>query len=151
MMKNVLLARPHPFIVQEMKPLLEQCHYSVLKPDCFADIGAQAKRSGAALISLAVVSSIDASVEKVVDSVLDINPKLPIIFAALLPFDVAATTIADLLDKKGINAQIVGVSNSDQYGSLERVDTPVLYLSKSDLTDQKRREITKQLLLRHIG
>lgn len=87
MSKSILLARPHPFIFREMKPLLEECRYAVLKPDSLADIDKYGRNCDAAVISLAVVSDIRATAEEVTDRIYRINPRMPVIFASLLPFD----------------------------------------------------------------
>lgn len=149
MSKTVLLARPHPFIVQEMKPLLEQCGFSVLKADSFDDIGAKAKRADAALISLALVSSIEASPEEVLANTLRANPGLPVIFAALLPHETAEKSISSLLNKVGISAQVISVPSSGT--ETAKKESSVLFLNKDDLTNSQTREQAIQLLLRHIG
>lgn len=149
--KTVLLARPHPFIVQEMKPLLEQCGFGVLKPDSFADLDTQARRCNAAVISLALISDIEASAEDVMASIHRVNPKLPIIFASLLPFERAVSTISGLLDKLRVDARVIGVSNSTDSPQSPTTTLSVLYLAKEDLTNPVVRERARQLLLRQVG
>jgi hypothetical protein len=61
MSKSILLARPHPFIVEEMRPLLEQSGYGVTKLERLADLPALAKNCSGAVISLALASPIPES------------------------------------------------------------------------------------------
>lgn len=150
MSKKVLLARPHPFIVKEMKPLLDQCGYEVLKPENTSDMVAQAKSCDAAVISLAVVSNMGATAEEVLSEIHKANPKIPIIFASLLPFERVVSTISQMLDKVGIVARVIGASPTAASSST-KAGTLALYLSQGDLTDITARARAKQLLLRHIG
>lgn len=150
MSKTVLLARPHPFIVQEMKPLLEQCGYGVLKPGSLGDIDTQVRRCDAAVISLALISDIGASAEDVTANIHQVNPRIPLIFASLLPFERAVTSISGLLGKLGLTAQVVSVSSSHSTTSPNSA-LSVLYLAKDDLSDPAKREQVKRLLQRHVG
>jgi len=148
--KTVLLARPHPFIVQEMKPLLEQCGYGVLKPDGVGVIDTQVKGCDAAVISLALISDVTASAEDVTANIHGVNPKMPLIFASLLPFERAVSTITGLLGKLGIAAHVIGISSSNSTTSSNAAPS-VNYLAKDELSDAAKCEQIKQLLRRHIG
>ncbi|MBW8302008.1 MAG: helix-turn-helix transcriptional regulator [Hydrogenophaga sp.] len=109
MSRQVLLARPHPFIVNEMKPWLEQGGYSVQRPDHVDDLASHARACVGAVISLAVSSSMAASAADVLKIVRQANPSLPILFAALRPY---------LLEKPGAMhtveslAELAGMSRS---------------------------------------
>ncbi|WP_049722363.1 hypothetical protein [Gilvimarinus polysaccharolyticus] len=149
MSKTILLARPHPFIVTEMKPILEKCGYNALRPESVADLDAYAKRCDAAIISLAVYSDIEASAEEVAAKIRQANSKTPIIFASLLSFDRAEFIISRLLQALGVSAKVVGTSNSTD--SHQAVASSVLYLAKDDLTDPALRARAEQLLRRYIG
>jgi len=74
MSRNILLARPHPFIVAEMKPFLEQNGYSPRKVHTLADIPGSTSGAAGAIISLAVVSSIGESAETVFNCITQIRP-----------------------------------------------------------------------------
>ena len=150
MSKTVLLARPHPFIVQEMKPLLEQCGYGVRKPDGPGDIDTQARGCDAAVISLALVSDIVVSAEDVTAAIHRVNPRVPLIFASLLPFQRAVSSVSGLLGKLGITAHVIGISSSNSTTLLNSAPS-VLYLAKDELSEAAKREQIKQLLRRHIG
>lgn len=150
MSKTVLLARPHPFIVQEMKPLLEQCGYGVLKPGSLGDIDTHVNACDAAVISLAIISDIAASADDVTANIHRKNPGMPLIFASLLPFERAVAAISGLFGKLGIEAQVVGVSSSISTTSTSSA-LSVLYLAKDELSDPAKREQVKRLLRRHIG
>jgi hypothetical protein len=84
-----------------MKSLLEQSGYVVLKPHSLVDMGIDARGCDAAAISLGLISDIAASVEDVAANIHRANSEAPIIFASLLPFGRAVSTILDLLGKLG--------------------------------------------------
>lgn len=65
MSKNILLARPHPFIVAEMKPFLEENGYTLAKLEAIANMATLAPKAGGAVISMALSSSIPESAEEV--------------------------------------------------------------------------------------
>lgn len=151
MSKTVLLARPHPFIVSQMMPLLELCGYSVLKPDGLSDISGMAKTCHAAVISLAIVANINATAEEVLRELYKTNPQMPIVFASLLSFDRAASSLNILLEKAQIRARIVGVSSDSGRPDLATTNASYLYLAKDDMQGPKAQAQAKQLLLEHIG
>ncbi len=151
MNKTVLLARPHPFIATEMAPLLEQCGYKVVKPDGLADISVKAKTCHAAVISLAIIANINATVEEVLREIYQVNPQMPIIFASLLPYERAASTLTDLLDKLDIKARVIGVASDTGAPASATTAASYLYLAKEDMMGLKAREYARQLLLQHIG
>ncbi len=65
MSKAVLLARPHPIIIKEMKPFFELNGFSPRKMDSLTDLNANSVNVSGAIISLAVSSSIEESAEEV--------------------------------------------------------------------------------------
>ena len=87
MAKIVLLARPHPFIVAEMKPYLEQAGYISHKLENLSDLGAQAKSAAGAVVSLALSSSVGESAEEIFKLLRKDAPHVPVLFAAMLTLD----------------------------------------------------------------
>lgn len=149
MSKTVLLARPHPFIVKEMKPFLEQNGYKIVKPDSITDLARQARQAQAAVISLAVVSEFSTSAEEVLTEIRKVNPSMPIILASLLSLDKVSSAITRILNSQDLQAQIVGASSTINSGGLTAKDY-IVYLAKDDLTLPSAREKVKQLLSRFI-
>ncbi|HUW39232.1 MAG TPA: hypothetical protein VMV91_18070, partial [Rhodocyclaceae bacterium] len=68
-MHSILLARPHPFIVAEMAPLLGDLGYAPIKLASLADMDSLAStRLRGAIISLAISSSTGATAAETVDA-----------------------------------------------------------------------------------
>lgn len=79
--KNILLARPHGFIVSEMRPFLEKAGYAAIKLESLADLETGRERFAGAIISTAVVSSIGTTPAAVYAALRLKHPKAPILFA----------------------------------------------------------------------
>ena len=115
----------HPFIVAEMKPLLEHSGYAAAKPESLTDFAAQARTSAGVVISLAVPSSLGESAAEVFTRLRREVPHVPVLFAAMLPLDVVA-----------------GNENAAALGKPETF----LY----DLADTGRRAIGSRMVQRHF-
>ena len=82
MKKQILLARPHPFIVSDMKPFLEQNGFIPMQMIGINELSGLASSSlSGAIISLAVQSTIEESVEMVFKGIRRQFPGLPVAFA----------------------------------------------------------------------
>lgn len=147
MTTTVLLARPHPFIVSDMKPLLAQAGFSVSRPETVADIAPLARQSTAAVISLAVTSPLNASPEEVFRLVRQAR----LVFASLLPFERTVESIKHLAKAEGVNLQVVGINASAQEEALLGKPDACLYFSKEDLSSPQHRERALKLIARHFG
>lgn len=151
MRKTVLLARPHPFIVAEMKPFLEHCGYDAIKLENLADLATQARGSAGVVISLAVSSSLGESALEVFMRLRQAAPDVPVMFAAMLALDKSTPGLVRLALHTGIDATIIGVtSGNEQTAALGQPQT-FLYLSKDDLADATRRALALRLIQRHFG
>lgn len=74
MSKNVLLARPHPFIVAEMKPFLEEDGYTISRLGALANLPTLAPKAGGAIIALALSSPLPESAETVFTQLRQVAP-----------------------------------------------------------------------------
>lgn len=77
MTSPVLLARPHAFIVSDMKPFLEEAGFKVIKTESLPQLADLSRGCVGAVISLALSSPINASPEEVIKSLRQANPGLP--------------------------------------------------------------------------
>ncbi|MEJ2574426.1 MAG: hypothetical protein P8164_12685 [Gammaproteobacteria bacterium] len=105
-MKNaILLARPHPFIVSEMKPFLEQSGFTPLPVKDIRQLAGLALTSfSGAIISLAVQSTINESAEMVFEAIRKQSPYLPVAFAGMLDAAMASKAIKRMLLNQSKNA-----------------------------------------------
>ena len=150
-MKTILLARPHPFIVSEMRPWLEEAGYGVRKSDTLGDLETLVTSSDGAVISLAVSSSVGASVEDVLSALFRKKPRLPIVFAALRSLQQVTPDISRIASGMGISATVIGVDGpSTSARSLGQTNC-FIYLSKDDLVDPVRKQKARSLLSMHIS
>ena len=149
MTKTVLLARPHPFIVAEMRPFLEQGGYAAAKLESLADLAAQARSSVGVVISLAVSSSLGETAGEVFARLRQ-EVARPVVFAAILTFDQSKAGLDRLAEHANVDATILGVSSANENAAaLGRPDT-FLYISKEDLVDPTRRAIASRMVQRHF-
>lgn len=150
MAKTVLLARPHPFIVAEMKPFLEHSGYLAAKLESLADLATQARSSAGVVISLAVSSSLGETAAEVFTRLRQAAPRAPVLFAAMLGFDKSQDSLERLAKNAGIQATILGVATGNEnVAALGKSDT-FLYISKDDLADTTRRAIASRMVQRHF-
>lgn len=151
MSKNILLARPHPFIVAEMKPFLEENGYLIIKLDAMANLPVMASKVGGAIISLALSSSLPESAEAVLQQLRQTAPGVPVVFASILSFDQARPGMERLASQCGIKATFVGIDSEASASShLGRAEA-FLYFSKNDLATPTRRVVAARMLKRHFN
>ncbi len=150
MAKTVLLARPHPFIVAEMKPFLEHSDFLAVKLENLADLAVYASKSAGVVISLAVSSSLGESAAEVFTRLRQSAPRVPVLFAAMLALDKSQGSLARLAKHAGIEAMILGVAaENEKAPALGRPET-FLYVSKDDLADPARRAMASRMVQRHF-
>ncbi|MFN3915825.1 MAG: hypothetical protein ACK4K3_13055 [Aquabacterium sp.] len=157
MSKSVLLARPHPFIVNEMRPWLETAGFSVIKPETAADVAQRAQSCSRAVVSLALSSPVGLTPEEVVHILLKEAPSARSLFAALLPFDKARPALEKLAhlvatSQGGRSASLVDIGSADTAAAaaLGR-NTTLAYIAKDDLANEARRALAAKHLGRHFA
>ncbi|MFH2134483.1 MAG: hypothetical protein ABII81_04800 [Pseudomonadota bacterium] len=134
MAKKVLLARPHAFIVSEMRPFLEKNGYQPSKLEDIGDIhpGKLGSFSGA-IISTAVVSSIPAKPAEVFAALRKNYPNLPVIFAGLTEFDSTQPTLQRIVSDLHPGATILPFNaKAEGHPKLGERDV-FLFLNKEDI------------------
>lgn len=151
MLKTILLARPHPLIIAEMKPFLDHNGFATKKLDSIVSISASSEGVSGAIISLAVSSSVGGSVEEVFSGIRNHAPRLPILFTAMLDFAAMKGVLRRLAKSNEFEANILGVdSASANHPDLGKPNT-LLYLSMGDLSAPNRRELASSMVQRHFS
>ncbi|WP_141396338.1 hypothetical protein [Polaromonas sp. AET17H-212] len=116
--KRILLARPHAFIVSEMRPFLVETGYSPVRVESLSQLSQELRGSlNGAILSTAVTSSVDADVATVFRLIRQAHPHLPVVFAGMASFDtmkviteravhglVSAPTISSPRDYRAVSA-----------------------------------------------
>lgn len=148
MAKTVLLARPHPFIVAEMKPFLEQGGYAADKLENQADLATRARSSAGVVISLAI--SAGESAEEVLKRLRQGAQRIPVLFAAMLGVDEIRGSLERLAKNAGIQATILGVAAGNENAAALGKEETFVYISKADLADPTRRAIALRMVQRHF-
>ncbi|MGX5913967.1 hypothetical protein ACR0ST_04480 [Aliidiomarina sp. Khilg15.8] len=148
-MSSILLARPHPFIVSEMAPFLQEAGYAVSKLTNSKDLPQFAKTHDAAVISTALVSSISDTAEEIIQQLRQAKPRMPLILAGLLSADQAERGIKKLMKPY---AEAVTIYTTQSQSGDARLGQPqsVIYLNKDDFTDASRRAQLMKLFKAHI-
>ncbi len=139
--KSVTLARPHPAIVGDMVPFLEELGIRVVQATKVSELRHQITvATDAIVISLAVTSTIRASVENVLAEVMRLNPNALLIFSSELPLTKKKKNLIYLLSKYFSNPCIASSDNACK--GQERC----LYICGNDLTDESRRNQLAKLI-----
>lgn len=149
MSKSVLIARPHTFIVSVMKPFLEESGFRTSKLEHISGLQQQSSGISGAVISLALSSSITESAEEVFLTLKSLAPRIPILFAAMLPLEQARPALERIAKQAGIAVTILGIDAAPAAAQLGRQETFV-YVSKEDLTSPERRTMAGRLIQRHF-
>lgn len=151
MSTSVLLARPHTFIVSEMKPFLEEAGFKVIKADKPSDLTDLSRGCAGAVISLAVSSSMDISPEDVIKRLREANAKMPLLFAALLPYAKVKDSLERVGRQAGLDPKVWGLEGGDAKRFEMGSKSGLLYLSKDDLANPVTRQQALQAVRRHFG
>lgn len=152
MSRTILLARPHPFIVEEMRPFLEHSGYAVSKLDlAAADTDAVIRNSAGAVISLALVSSVNVSAEDVLMRLRKSAPDKPLLFAAMVALETLRNSLLRLAEQAGIQATLLNVSTEHERSPALGKPGTFLYVSRDDMADPKRRAMATLMVKRHFG
>ena len=150
MIKSIVLARPHPFIVAEMTPFLEQAGYRIVKPEGRKRLPSLARSSAGAVVSLAVSSTVAESAADIYQQLFAAAPLLPVLFAGISSLYQMRVSLYRIAKQAGVQASVVGVSAANEkIGSLNDART-FLNVGKDDLTDPARRQIAARMVLRHL-
>lgn len=128
MTRPILLARPHPFIVNEMRPLLTQAGFDVKGVINDAELAnINAAIFSAAVISLAVISPVSQDPQQVLASLKEQGFTGKIIFAGLVPFERVENNLKQFLAASGWNIDVHALSSRDARSS------SAAYIQQSDL------------------
>ena len=138
MSKIVVLARPHPFIATEMRPLLENLGYQTKKPELLVDLDSMGRMAAGAVVSLAISSPIGETAEAVVRRLGAASDKLPLIFTSMLPFEQARQNLVRIAQAIQMSVTVLGVedamANASKLGKREAfvyLSNCLLYTSPS--------------------
>jgi AmiR/NasT family two-component response regulator len=147
--KRVLLARPHAFIVSQMRPFLLDAGYTPVGVQDLVELDDQLVTPlKGAIISTAVTSTIDADASAVFRMVRQKQPRLPIVFAGMAD---AATmkVVAERAVAEMVSGPIV-VGPGGYRAGADRSST-FLILRKDDLLSAASIELATRALRSHLG
>lgn len=145
MAKKVLLARPHAFIVAEMRPFLERTGYLPTRLESLDDLdpGKLGSFSGA-IISTAVVSSIPAKPAEVFAALRQHYPSLPVIFAGLTEFESTLPTIQRIVHELHPAATILPFNDKTEAHQRLGGRDVFLFLNKEDIAGSAAENILRR-------
>lgn len=151
MPKTILIARPHPFIVDAMRPFLEELGFAAQKLDRVSDLASKAANTSGVVISLALSSPIPESAEEVFSSLRSASKRVPVLFASMLEAEQANAALVKIAQTSGFALNALNTkSPSSTWARLGSQETFV-YLSKDDLASPERRAVAAKLVQRHFG
>jgi len=147
--KRVLLARPHAFIVNQMRPFLLDAGYEAVGARDLDHLrSALASSLRGAIISTAVTSTVEADAAAVFRLVRERQPRLPVVFAGMA--DAATMRITAERAVKDLVAQ-PALAGPDEYRPGADRQSTFLILRKDDLLDAAAVERAARALRSHFG
>ena len=133
---KVLLARPNPFIVDEMKGFLENCGYEPVPIKDLNELGGFPEDEVAgAVVSTTVISSVHESAEGVVEALRQRFPSIPVTFASMLAEEDIEDMLKHKLEKVSSSPNVLSVKKGLLDHTLGAPDT-FLVVTQDDLKDQ---------------
>lgn len=152
MNKQILLARPHPFIVSDMKPFLEQTGFSPVQMKGISELTRLASTSfSGAIISLAVQSTIDESADMVFEAIRKRFPHLPVAFADMLDASMSSQAIKRVIPVSIVNYDVITAEKNNEHRVELGQPSTFVYIRNSDLTTPGTSKIIKLILQRHFS
>lgn len=147
-MPHILLARPHPFIVSEMAPFLQEQGFSFSRLPQLDALDTELAKADVAVISLALSSPLPQTPEALLAAIWQRNPRMPVVFASLLPLGRVQKNILHLMQQH--HSTVAIASAGEMVGSaLPGQAATALYFCKDDLSDAIKRDAFAKLLKRH--
>lgn len=153
MVKTVLLARPHPFIVSDMGPFLSAAGFHTIQLRDLRDLrdlpNEIAGASGV-VMSLALVTKLGASADDVYQALRKHAPNVPLVFAGLLDMSKAKFAMTRLVSGTEPTPRFISSGAGPDAGASLGGTSTILYLGKEDLTDSARREQAMRNIALHF-
>lgn len=149
--KRVLLARPHTFIVNEMRPFLMAAGYTPVRVESLDQLlGELGRPLHGAIVSTALTSSIDADAAAVFRLIREKLPRLPVVFAGLADLDTVTSTAARAVKGLVASPVIAGPAAYRVAPASERASS-FLVLRKEDVVAGASQEVAQRALRAHLG
>ncbi|RVT49621.1 hypothetical protein [Rubrivivax albus] len=152
MSQRILLARPHAFIVNEMRPFLLEAGFSPVKPESKVQLLEELGRPAQGIvISTAVSSNVEGDAEAVFRWVREKQPNVPVAFAGMT--DARFMRLAVEQAVKALVHQPV-ITGAADYLAAARGHTRsgvFLFLRKDDLSPGAGRQVAMAALRAHFA
>jgi hypothetical protein len=149
--KRVLLARPHAFIVNQMRPFLLEAGYTPVDAQSLEHMALQL--GGAlhgAIISTAVSSTVDADAATVFRLVREKLPRLPVVFAGMADAATMRLSTERAVKELVATPTIAGPQDWRAGGAADRTSA-FLVLRKEDLLHGASHDAALRALRSHFG
>lgn len=134
---TVLLARPHPSIMESMSRFLSDAGYEPQPLASLEDMdGWNPARVAAVVVSTSVASAVQGSFEQVVRQALRSLPGVPLVFATAVEPNHARRVLSDTLDAHGMRVLIHTVEDGRALPAVSKSQTLALLINRHDLDDE---------------
>lgn len=132
-LRRVLLARPHAFIVNEMRPFLVTAGFAPVRIDGLHQLDQEIRTPAqGAIISTAVTSSLGADAATVFRKIRESNASLPVVFAGMADLATMEAVVMRAVRDLQPEARAVGPAGFRLARPQDRAST-LLILRKEDL------------------
>jgi hypothetical protein len=149
---RVLLARPHAFIVNEMRPFLLEAGYAPARPDDLPGLErALAEPAAGAIISTAIRSSVPVDAATVFRMVRQRWPEMPVAFAGMADAATMRAAVERAVQPLAPLPLVVGAAGYRRPMIAAQRAQTFLVLRKDDLVDPAARQAALAALRAHFG
>jgi len=149
--RRVLLARPHAFIVNEMRPFLVDAGFAPVRIESVEQLAQELRMPAqGAVISTAVTSSLDADAATVFRQVRERSPNMPVVFAGMADFATMEATVKRAVKDLYPSPLIVGAAGARLSRHTDRAST-FLVLRKEDLQQGAFHEAAVSAIRAHFA
>lgn len=149
--RRVLLARPHAFIVNEMRPFLIEAGYMPVRIGSVEQLAHElASPARGAVISTAVTSSLGLDAGAVFRKVREFSPNLPVVFAGMADLATMEATVMRAVKDLHPEARTQGAAGFRMTRSWDRTSN-FLILRKEDLQQGALHEAAISAIRAHFS
>jgi hypothetical protein len=150
--RRVLLARPHAFIVNEMKPFLERAGFLPCRLESLDQLDEELRKPlCGAIISTAISSSVNADAATVFRRVREKLPRLPVLFAGMADFGAMTSLVENAVQGMAPHPVIRGAGETRAPAATARREATFLVLRKEDLAERARLDAALRAVRAHFA
>ncbi|MFY0624753.1 MAG: hypothetical protein JXR07_00545 [Reichenbachiella sp.] len=151
MKKQIILARPNLFIVNEMKKLMNDCRFDPFRLTKKSELDTlNSENVSGFVISTSLHSPIEMGYIEMIEKLMDKHPDKPILLASMISAENTKKSINLNFEKNNLDCEVLSISDSNEGKNLDK-KRQLLIIEKSDITNDDLYPTTKATVERFFG